>query len=400
MHLHFRIQCPKILSVLLVLFVVAVCVRAGEARGALSQLPAAALGFDETRLRRIDEAVDRAIAKGTIPGAVVVVGRRQSIAHAHVAGQRAIEPAPEPMTRDTVFDMASLTKPVVTATAVMLLLEEGKLRLEDRVVKFLPELDNHAKNRITVEHLLRHRAGFVPDNSLDDYAHGPVEAWSRIACMELASPPGERFVYSDIGFLVLGKLVERISGQPLDKFARDRIFRVIGMADAHFRPLLERAGEDRLAVERIAPTERGTPGGPMLRGVVHDPRARALGGVAGHAGLFATADDLAIFAAALLNGGAADGGRRLLSPLAVRALWDPGTSPAGQRRGLGWDIDTSFSPPAASSSARIAWAIPGSRGPASGSIPRPRPSLSCSPAGFIPMARNRRPRRCVAKSRP
>ena len=241
--------------------------------------------------------------------------------------------------------MASLTKPVVTATAVMLLIEEGKVRLQDRIVKYLPELDNHGKNRITIEHLLRHRAGFVPDNSLDDYAHGPSEAWKRIAGLDLASAPGERFVYSDIGFMVLGKLVERLSGQSLEQFARDRIFRVIGMADAHFRPLLERSGEEHLPVDRIAPTERSTPGGPMLRGVVHDPRSRAIGGVAGHAGLFATADDLAVFAAVLLNGGATADGRRLLSPLAVRALWDPGSTPAGQRRGLGWDIDTSLSSP-------------------------------------------------------
>ena len=249
------------------------------------------------------------------------------------------------MTRDTLFDMASLTKPVVTATAVMLLIEEGKLRLEDHVVRFLPELDNHGKNRITIEHLLRHRAGLVPDNPLEDFARGPVEAWNKIANIDLTATPGERFVYSDVGFMILGKLVERISGQPLDQFARDRIFRVIGMADAHFRPLAERAGEGRITADRIAPTERSSPSGSMLRGVVHDPRARALGGVAGHAGLFATADDLAVFAATLLGGGTTADGRRLLSPLSVRALFDPGSTPAGQRRGLGWDIATSFSSP-------------------------------------------------------
>ncbi len=345
MHARLRTPGPRVLTVLLAFAWGANSTCAGQFSGALPQATAARLGFDEARLRRIDEAVDRAISGGVIPGAVVIVGRRGAIAHAHVAGRRAVEPVAQPMSRDTVFDMASLTKPVVTATAVMLLIEEGKVRLKERVVKYLPELDNHGKNRITVEHLMRHRAGFVPDNPLDDYAHGPAEAWNRIAALELASAPGERFVYSDIGFMILGKLVERLSGQPLDRFARDRIFRVIGMADAHFRPLPERADEARLPVDRIAPTERRTPGGPMLRGVVHDPRSRALGGVAGHAGLFATADDLAVFAAALLNGGATADGRRLLSPLAVRILWDPGSTPAGQRRGLGWDIDTSFSSP-------------------------------------------------------
>ena len=318
---------------------------ARRAGGTLPQAAAAALGFDEARLRRIDGAVDRAVAAGLIPGAVVLVGRRGAIAYVHVAGRRAVEPVSEPMTRDTVFDMASLTKPVVTATAVMLLIDEGRLRLEDHVVRFLPELDNHGKNRITVEHLLRHRAGLAADNPLEDYVGGPAEAWNRIAGMELSAVPGERFVYSDVGFMILGRLVERVCGQSLDQFARDRIFRVIGMADAHFRPLNERAGEERLPVDRIAPTERSTPSGAILRGVVHDPRARALGGVAGHAGLFATADDLAVFAEALVGGGASALGRRLLSPLAVRALIDPGATPAGQRRGLGWDIATSFSSP-------------------------------------------------------
>ncbi len=318
---------------------------AARAGGTLPESPPAAVGFDAARLRRIDGAVDRAIAGGSIPGAVVLVGRRGAIAHAYVAGRRAVEPAPEPMTRDTVFDMASLTKPVATATSIMLLIEEGKLRLQDKVVRFLPELDNHGKNKITVEHLLRHCAGLVPDDPLEDYASGPAEAWKRIAGIDLTSAPGERFVYSDVGFLILGKLVERISGQSLDQFARDRIFRVIGMTDARFRPLEDRAGEDSLPANRIAPTEREMPSGSMLRGVVHDPRARALGGVAGHAGLFATADDLAIFAATLLGGGVTADGRRLLSPLAVRALFDPGSTPAGQKRGLGWDIDTSFSAP-------------------------------------------------------
>ena len=249
------------------------------------------------------------------------------------------------MTRDTVFDMASLTKPVVTATSVLLLIEEGKLRLEDSVVRFLPELDNHGKNRITIEHLLRHRAGLVPDNPLEDYARGPAEAWNRIAGMDLTAAPGERFVYSDVGFLILGKLVERISGQTLDRFARDRIFRVIGMADAHFRPLMECAARTVSRWNGSPPPSVAARQGQCFEGSVHDPRARALGGVAGHAGLFATADDLAVFAATLMGGGARANGPRLLGPLTVRALFDPGPTPAGQRRGLGWDIATSFSSP-------------------------------------------------------
>jgi uncharacterized protein YbbC (DUF1343 family)/CubicO group peptidase (beta-lactamase class C family) len=319
--------------------------RPGLVGGVLPEASAASLAFDQARLRRIDGAVDRAIAEGIIPGAVVMVGRRGAIAHVHVAGSRTVVPASEPMTRDTIFDMASLTKPVVTATAVMLLLEEGFIRLDDPIVRSLPELDNHGKGQITIEHLLRHRAGLVPDNPLNDYEQGPEAAWKKIAELGLVAPAGEQFVYSDVGFIILGKLVERVSGKSLDEFARERIFQTTGMRDAHFRPQSLLATGRLPSNDRIAPTERESAGGPMLRGTVHDPRARALGGVAGHAGLFATADDLAIFAQTLLRGGVAPGGRRLMSPLAVRAMYDPGNTPAGQRRGLGWDVATSFSAP-------------------------------------------------------
>jgi len=316
--------------------------------GALSQAPPAALDFDAGRLKRIDGAIDRAIEHKEVPGAVVLVGRRGAIAYARAAGRRAVEPKPEPMTRDTVFDLASLTKPVATATAVMILVEGGRLRPADRVVSFLPELDNHGKGAITIEHLLRHRAGLIPDNPLADYEHGPEAAWKRISELEPVTRPGERFRYSDVGFLILGKLVERTSGRRLDEFARERIFNVLGMKDAHFRPvepLHPGAGPAGIAVERVAPTERDKPAGRMLRGVVHDPRARALGGVAGHAGLFATADDLAIFARMILRGGLGPDGQRVLSPLAVRAMIDAAATPPGERRGLGWDVETSYSAP-------------------------------------------------------
>jgi len=318
------------------------------ASAALPEAAPAALGFDAGRLKRIDGAIDRAIERGQVPGAVVLVGRRGAIVYARAAGRRAVEPKPEAITRDTVFDLASLTKPVATATAVMILVEEGRLRLADRVVRFLPELDNHGKGAITIEHLLRHRAGLIPDNPLVDYGQGPEAAWKRISELELIARPGERFRYSDVGFLILGKLVERASGRRLDEFARERVFDVLGMKDAHFRPvepLHAGAAPPGVRVERVAPTERGAPAGPMLRGVVHDPRARALGGVAGHAGLFATADDLAIFARMTLSGGLGPDGRRLLSPLAVRAMIDAAATPPGQRRGLGWDLETSYSTP-------------------------------------------------------
>ena len=312
------------------------------ARGALPEVAPSALGFDGDRLKKIDAAIDRAIELKQVPGAVVLVGRRGAIAYARAAGLRVVGPVPEPLSRDTIFDMASLTKPIATATSVMILIEEGKLRLSDRVVRFLPEFDNHGKSAITIEQLLRHRAGFVPDNPLPDYQQGPDAAWKRIAELDLVSKPGERFIYSDVGFLVLGKLVERLSGKKLDEFARERIFDPLGMKDTHYRPS---QASQSIPIDRIAPTERESSKGPMLRGVVHDPRARAVGGVAGHAGLFATADDVAIFAQTILNGGVGPNGRRVLSPLAVRAMIDAANTPPGQRRGLGWDVQTSYSAP-------------------------------------------------------
>ena len=317
-----------------------------SARAELPAADPASLGFDAERLHRIDGAIDRAIARGQVPGAVVLVGRRGAIAYARAAGRRAVSPQAEPMTRDTVFDLASLTKPVATATSVVILVEEGTLRLSDRIVRSLPEFDNHGKGVITIDQLLRHRAGLIPDNPLADYQHGPEAAWKRIAELELVAPPGEEFRYSDVGFLILGRLVERTSGRKLDEFAQERIFDVLGMKDAHFRRLDHSgASTGTVPIARIAPTEREPTSGRVLRGVVHDPRARALGGVAGHAGLFATADDLAIFAQTILSGGRGPNGRRVLAPIAVRALIDAGATLPNQRRGLGWDVETSYSAP-------------------------------------------------------
>lgn len=296
------------------------------------------LGFDASKLAEVGEAISAAVGEGKVPGAVVIVGRRGKIALAEAIGRRAVEPEAEPMTRDTVFDMASLTKPVATATSVMVLWERGLIDLDEPITTYLPEFDNNGKGEITVEMLLRHRAGLIPDNPIGDYEHGVDEAWRRIAEIDLVAEPGEGFRYSDVSFLILGRLVERVSGLPLDEFARENVFNPIGMADATFRPL------DRgIPADRIAPTEAVD--GEMARGEVHDPRSRALGGVAGHAGLFATADDLAIYAQTLLDGGVGPDGGRILAPPTVRAMIDPADTPEGERRGLGWDVATGFSSP-------------------------------------------------------
>ena len=314
--------------------------RGEEAPGATPE--ASRLGFDAERLGRLDAVVEKSVAAGEVPGAVVVVGRSGGVAYAKAFGKRAVEPSPEPMTLDTIFDMASLTKPVATATSIMVLIEEGKIRPSDPIVRHFPELDNHGKGRITIEQLLRHRTGLIPDNPIGDYKDGPEAAWKKIAELQPTARPGTKFIYSDVNFIILGKLVEKVSGKPLDVFAAERVFGPAGMTDAHFRPLAGDASK-RPSVDRVAPTEKE--GDAFVRGVVHDPRSRALGGVAGHAGLFATADDLAKYSQTLLDDGLAPNGARILSPLAVRRMTDPADTPAGQRRGLGWDLATGYSGP-------------------------------------------------------
>ena len=334
-------SCRSLLVGILLLLTLSAKARAGLPAG-----DPALLGFDADRLKRIDAVVDRAIERKLVPGAVVLVGRHGAIVYARAAGKRVVGASPEAMMRDTVFDMASITKPVATATSIMILLEEGKLRLTDRLDRTLPEFDNHGKGAITIDQLLRHRGGLIPDNSIADYQNGVEAAWKKLAELDLVGPPGEEFRYSDVGFQILGKIVEKTSGQKLDQFAKERIFDVLEMTDAHFRPVKEYdVSNKKVPMARVAPTEPESRGGPMLRGTVHDPRSRALGGVAGHAGLFASADDLAIFAQTLLNGGMGPNGKRIMSPLGVRTMIDAADTPPNQRRGLGWDLQTSQSAP-------------------------------------------------------
>ena len=307
---------------------------ANVAQAGLPEAPPAALGFEAGRLARLDKVIHDSIEHKEIPGAVVLVGRHGQLAYVGVQGDRATVPAREPMTRDTAFDLASLTKPVATATSIMILVEQGKIRLDDRLGKLLPEFDNQGKGAITVEKLLRHRGGLIADNPIAAFADGPEQAWKNLANLGLSYVPGESYVYSDVGFMILGKIVEKISGETLEAFARKNIFEPLGMSGTRFLPT--DSGQ-------IAPTELN--GGEMLRGIVHDPRSRSLGGVAGHAGLFGPADDLAVYAQMLVNGGVGAYGARILGPLTVRAMIDPGLTPASQRRGLGWDVDTPHSAP-------------------------------------------------------
>ncbi len=300
-----------------------------------SRLPTASpaeVGLDAAKLEQIDPVLKAAVEKAPPPGAVVLVMRQGKIAFRKAYGLRSKQPAEVPMTVDTLFDMASLTKPIATATSVMILLEQGKLELSDRVSKHLPEFGQNGKEAITIEHLLLHTSGLIPDNPVADYEDGRKKAWERICRLRPNPEPGQQFRYSDVNFIVLGELIERLSGETLDVFARKHIFAPLGLRDTTFRP-------DKALAERAAVTEKR--GDHWMRGEVHDPRAYLLDGVAGHAGLFSTADDLAVFAQMMLNGGRY-GGRRILKPETVKLMTTPHTLPKG-RRTLGWDASTRFS---------------------------------------------------------
>jgi len=239
------------------------------------------------------------------------------------------------MTLDTIFDLASLTKVIATTSSMMKLFEQGKFRLNDRVTDYIPEFQN-GKSDITIRNLFTHFSGLRPDLPLNTPWTG-YETGIRMACSDPPQgPPGARFVYSDINFELLGEIVHRLSGQMLNDYARQNIFLPIGMKETMFLP-------PAALLPRIAPTERTPKDGPPLRGVVHDPTARNMGGVAGHAGLFSTADDLSRFAQMMLNGGEISG-VRLFSPLTIRKFTEP-QSPPDQPilRGLGWDIDSNLS---------------------------------------------------------
>ena len=309
----------------------------------LGAASAGAQSIDTARLAWVDALVEEAIEAGRLPGAVVLVGRGDEVVYHEAFGNRSVVPARDAMTRDTVFDLASLTKVVATTTSVMQLVEAGRIRLTDRVGTFIPEFARYGKEDVTIRHLLTHMSGLRPDLPLEDEFDGADIAIHRATEEVLLAPPGERFVYSDINFFLLGEIVARVSGLPLERYARERIFAPLGMRDTMFNPPASLA-------PRIAPTEACPPlgwpcDGPdavMLRGTVHDPTARRMAGVAGHAGLFSTAADLAIFCRMLLGGGAVDG-VRMLAPLTVATMTAVATPVRERnRRGLGWDIDSVF----------------------------------------------------------
>ncbi len=300
----------------------------------------------------VDAILIEAAAKDEIPGAVLVVGYRGRVIYRKAYGSRALLPKREPMTIDTIFDLASLTKLVATTSSVMKLVEQGKLRLNDPVARYIPEFGANGKDQITLRQILTHTSGLRPDPPVGDAPIGTEAMLKLIYDDTLISPPGMRFIYSDTGFILLGELVRRVSGLPLDEFAARNIFVPLSMNHTRFLP-------PAAWLPKIAPTEEidlpdgaKAGAGRVLRGLVHDPRSRAMGGVAGHAGLFSTADDLAIFCQIVLDEGripAASGaktGQRLFAAATVLEMTSPQSPPwSPSLRGLGWDIDTSFSSP-------------------------------------------------------
>ncbi len=278
----------------------------------------------------VDEILSQAVASGEIPGAVVVVGHNAEIAYRKAFGWRALQPRRERMTMDTIFDLASLTKPLATAMSVMRLVQLGQVRLNDPVAVYLPEFGRNGKEEITVRELLTHFSGLPEDLDTKSPWQGKDEAFRMVCETAPNYAPGARFLYSDLNYIALGFLVERVSGLSLEQFAQAHIFEPLGMRETRFLP-------PAAWQSRIAPTEFVN--GVMLRGVVHDPTARRMGGVAGHAGLFGSADDLAKFAQAMLDN---DG--RTLDPLVMEEMTTPQQPPnASVLRGLGWDIDSPFS---------------------------------------------------------
>jgi uncharacterized protein YbbC (DUF1343 family)/CubicO group peptidase (beta-lactamase class C family) len=294
------------------------------------------VGLTKQKLAAIASVVKEAIRTGKCPGAVVVVGQNGTVVYRRAFGHRALVPEELPMSVYTIFDLASLTKVVATTTAIMQLVEQGKIALSAPVSDYWPEFKANEKEAISVRELMTHYSGLPRDLDLKPEWSGYETAMKMIVGVKPIVPPGSRFIYSDINFAALGELVRRVSGEPLDIYCAEHIFKPLGMKETRFKP-------PATLRPRIAPTQyQHGDKGKMLWGEVHDATAYNMGGVAGHAGLFSTADDLTIFAQMLLNGGSYKRAR-ILSPLTVEKMTSPQSPPDKMVvRGLGWDLDSPF----------------------------------------------------------
>jgi uncharacterized protein YbbC (DUF1343 family)/CubicO group peptidase (beta-lactamase class C family) len=329
------------------------------------------VGMSAEKLNQIDALVLKDIADKKLPGAVVLVGHKGKIVFRKAYGNRSLVPTIEKMAVDTIFDAASLTKPIATATSIMILVERGQIRLNDTIGKLIPEIEDENAKKVTVQQLLTHVSGYQPDFDLREKWTGRDGMLQALYKEKLRQPAGTKFVYSDIGFIVLGEIVRRISSLSLNDFAKGELFTSLKLKDSFFTPLYNIVFDNLASLPsgqtasfldtqkaRLAPTENikgqqnylgskfeGSEknGNVVLRGEVHDPTAFRMGGVAGHAGLFSTADDLARFCQMLLNGGILDGKRILSSNTVARMTAPIVVSEDGATRGLGWDMNSSFS---------------------------------------------------------
>jgi CubicO group peptidase (beta-lactamase class C family) len=284
------------------------------------------VGMSSTRLEAIERVVDRGIKAGGYPGAAVVVGRNGAAVMEKGFGKLSWLPTSASVDpQQTIYDVASLTKVVGTTAAVMILFDEKKIDLDERIVTYLPTFSGGEKGQVTIRQLLTHTSGLPAGRDIWRITRSPLEARAAVVNSSLEARPGSRYIYSDLGADLLGLLVEVVSGEPLDKFLERRVFAPLGMNHTFFRPA------DSLRY-RVAPTEVTPPRGYPLRGEVHDENAYALGGVAGHAGLFSTAADLSVFAQMMLNGGEYNG-VQIISRPTVELF----TSRAVGHRALGWD---------------------------------------------------------------
>jgi CubicO group peptidase (beta-lactamase class C family) len=277
-----------------------------------------------TRFSEVDRLLETYRERGAFPGGVLAVGNQTGLLHLHPFGHLSYAPDARPVTAGTLYDLASLTKVVATTTMAMILVDERRLDLDKPVHDYLPAFQGPGKEAVTVHHLLTHSSGLDATAPLFREVRSKAAYVERITAMDLSYPPGSKSVYSDLGIILLGEILEKISGRPLDVFARERVFLPLGMKHTGFRP-------PRPLWPRIAPTENDPWRGRMLQGEVHDENAFAMGGVAPHAGLFSTAGDLALFARMLLNGGG-----RIVSRQTLELFTQKAGIPDSDRA-LGWD---------------------------------------------------------------
>jgi CubicO group peptidase (beta-lactamase class C family) len=326
----------------------------------------------ELRFNEIDYVIEEEIEKGNFPGAVVLVGQHNEILYWRAFGNEVTEPFEEPINRDTIFDLASLTKPIATATSILILRDRKALDLDDYVGAYLPAFACNGKEEVRIKHLLSHASGlpaYTNANELKEQFGSPCpdEVIKKICKLEAVSKPGEEFRYSCLGYITLAKIVESVSGMSIGDFSNENIFSPLGMKHTIYNP--PDSWDKEIAATEIMD-------GQLLRGAVHDPLAQLMAGLSGNAGLFSNAYDLSIYCRMLLNNGTWNG-TRILSPESVAMLTTAQTS----GRAYGFDVNSSYSSVKGSYASEKAFCHTGYTGT----------SIACDPASgaFVIILTNR-----------